>query len=58
MSQIEGLHDRELRDKPGGGPGLGEVQLPLYFELSNMLALAFLCVVAIALRMHKMKRNR
>lgn len=58
MSQIEGLHDRELRDKPGGGPGLGEISLPLHFELSNMLALAFSCVAVIALRMHKMKENR
>ncbi|GAB6012954.1 hypothetical protein [Viscerimonas tarda] len=53
MSSIDQNNNRELRDKPGGGPGLGEIQLPLDFRFANVLVLALTGIAVVVLRKKK-----
>jgi hypothetical protein len=43
-------YGKELRDKPGGGPGLGEIILPLELTAANVLALMFMGAIYILFR--------
>jgi hypothetical protein len=50
MSDIGHGFNMELRNKPGGGPGLGELPVSMDSMNSNMLALTFMGIVFLALK--------
>jgi hypothetical protein len=60
MTQLDngGYGDREFRAKPGGGPGLGEIETPLNFEWSNILILAFSGAAFVSFKMYRNKRKQ
>ncbi|MDR1810403.1 MAG: hypothetical protein LBR34_08380 [Prevotella sp.] len=55
MGAINQGYDHELRSQPGGGPGLGELPVPLLPENANILALAFMGLAVVILKRY---RNR
>ncbi|MDR1809659.1 MAG: hypothetical protein LBR34_04550 [Prevotella sp.] len=58
MGGIGEGYERELRDKPGGGPGLGEIQVALNSQLSNVLGLVFSSAAIVAAKEYRKRKKK